>query len=237
MTMSASAEVLQGSSVIGSMTPEAMPQPVEIRCEPNLWNPGSFAREQILGLVRRVFFASALRPVRQVVFSAADPHIDVSALCDLVARALALETSSQVVTVSRHQGLEEAGHRRAHLQGAASMISCSTQMAVNLWRVRTSCLQKHNEAGSPADWISKLAELRSYFEYAVIEGPPAAISSEAAVLGQMTDGLILVLGAHSTRKATARKLKESLEGANSRILGTVLSERRFPIPERIYSRL
>jgi hypothetical protein len=235
--MSASAEVLQGSAEIGSMAGEARPQPVGIQDEPTLWSPGSFAREQILGLVRRVFFAGTLRPVKQVVFSAADSHTDVSGLCDLVARALALETSSQVATVSRHQGLEEAGHRRAHLHGAASMISCSTQMSINLWRVRTTCLRKQNEAGSSTDWISKLAELRSYFEYAVIEGPPAAVSSEAAVLGQITDGLILVLGAHSTRKATARKLKESLEGAHSRILGTVLSERRFPIPERIYSRL
>jgi Mrp family chromosome partitioning ATPase len=80
-------------------------------------------------------------------------------------------------------------------------------------------------------------ELRNEFEYAVIEGPVAAISSEAALLGQLTDGIILVVGAHSTRKATARKIKETLEGAQSRILGTVLSDRRFPIPEKIYSRL
>jgi len=86
-------------------------------------------------------------------------------------------------------------------------------------------------------WLSCLLELRTEFEYVVIQGPVAAISSEAALLGQLTDGLILVLGAHSTRRATARKIKEILERSQSRILGTVLSERRFPIPERIYSRL
>jgi hypothetical protein len=46
-----------------------------------------------------------------------------------------------------------------------------------------------------------------------------------------------VLGAHSTRRATARKIKETLEAAQARILGTVLSERTFPVPERIYRRL
>jgi hypothetical protein len=35
----------------------------------------------------------------------------------------------------------------------------------------------------------------------------------------------------------ARKIKETLEGAQVRILGTVLSDRVFPIPEEIYRRL
>src|SRR4029077_20951699 len=36
------------------------------------WNPEDFAREQIRGLVRRVFFSNVERPVRQVIFSALD---------------------------------------------------------------------------------------------------------------------------------------------------------------------
>jgi Mrp family chromosome partitioning ATPase len=93
------------------------------------------------------------------------------------------------------------------------------------------------ESGTGRYWLSCLAELRNEFEYAVIHGPAAGISSEAALLGQLADGIILVLEAHSTRKATARKIKETLEGAQSRILGTVLSKRTFPVPERIYRRL
>ena len=86
-------------------------------------------------------------------------------------------------------------------------------------------------------WLSHLAALRNEFEFAVIHGPTAGTSSEAALLGQLTDGIILVLGAHSTRRATARQIKETLEAAHCRILGTVLSQRTFPVPERIYRRL
>jgi Mrp family chromosome partitioning ATPase len=56
-------------------------------------------------------------------------------------------------------------------------------------------------------------------------------------VGQLADGIILVLDARSTRRATARKIKETLQGARSQILGTVLSERVFPVPESIYRRL
>jgi Mrp family chromosome partitioning ATPase len=65
----------------------------------------------------------------------------------------------------------------------------------------------------------------------------AGISSEAAVLGQLADGIILVLAAQCTRRAAARKIKETLEASQARILGTVLSGRIFPVPERIYRRL
>jgi Mrp family chromosome partitioning ATPase len=86
-------------------------------------------------------------------------------------------------------------------------------------------------------WLSGLSELRREFEYAVIHGPPAGISSEAALLGRLTDGIVLVLRAHSTRRVTARKIKGAMETAEVTILGTVLSERTFPIPAGIYRRL
>jgi Mrp family chromosome partitioning ATPase len=71
----------------------------------------------------------------------------------------------------------------------------------------------------------------------VVEGPVASNSSEAALMAQLADGIILVLEARSSRKATLRKIKEVLEATPCRILGTVLSERAFPMPERIYRRL
>ena len=39
--------------------------------------------------------------MKQVVFSAAEPHTDVASLCDQVGRALALETSAHIAIVSR----------------------------------------------------------------------------------------------------------------------------------------
>jgi hypothetical protein len=123
-------------------------------------------------------------------------------------------------------------------RGKGAIKSWATQTSINLWRVPEFGPQEFGEeSGTGRYWLSCLAELRNEFEYAVIQGPVAGLSSEAALLGQLADGIILVLGAHSTRRATARKIKETLEAAQSRILGTVLSERRFPVPEGIYRRL
>jgi hypothetical protein len=237
--MSANAEVLRGSELTGSeLTGSRVREsaPVEVFRETEAWNPEDFAREQIRSLVRRVFFASGGPPITQVVFSAAEPHTDVSSICDQVGQALALETSAHIAVVGREADEGERGDRRC--AGRIAIKSWSRQTAANLWRVPGFGLREWGEdSGTGRYWVSCLAELRNEFEYAVIHGPVAGISSEAALLGQLTDGIILVLGAQSTRKATARKIKETLEAAQSRILGTVLSERRFPVPERIYHRL
>jgi Mrp family chromosome partitioning ATPase len=92
-------------------------------------------------------------------------------------------------------------------------------------------------SGPGLHWLRWLEELRNEFEFVVIQGPAAGASSEAALLGQLTDGIILVLDARSTRRAAARMAKETLDAAQCRILGTVLTQRMFPIPERIYRRL
>ncbi len=240
--MSARADILPTSEVIETTAAEsALPQ-VEDSCEKNVeknvWNPEDFAREQIRGLVRLVFFAGGVRPVKEVVFSAAEPRLDVTSICNEVARSLALETHADVALVEFEPSLAEVRSLRGHGKEKAAIKSWSTQMTTNLWRVPKRALCEYgDESVRGHHWISCLAQLRAEFEYLVIQGPVAGTSSEAALLGQSTDGIILVLAAHSTRRATARKIKEAIEAARSRILGTVLSERTFPIPETIYHRL
>ena len=97
--MSANADVWQSDDFIGSAVQESALRQVEVFREPEVWNPEDFAREQIRGLVQRVFFASGGRPVTQVVFSGAEPHTDVAGLCDQVGQALALETSAHIAVV------------------------------------------------------------------------------------------------------------------------------------------
>jgi len=57
------------------------------------------------------------------------------------------------------------------------------------------------------------------------------------LLGYLSDGVILVLEANSTRRAAAQRAVQVLHATNARLLGSVLSGRTFPIPEEIYRRL
>jgi hypothetical protein len=231
-----SANVVQDWELQPRTTPAEWPRTAAVR-EVNDWSSHDFAWEQIRGLVRRVFFASGARFPKQVAFSAMGAGIDVANLCEQAGWALALETNADVAVVREENSVPEGN--TPHLPAMRGTIkSCSTQTAINLWRVPASCRHKcSQEPGTGKSWLSFLAQLRNEFEYAVIQAPVAGTSSEAALLGQFADGIILVLEAHRTRRAAARTIKKTLQSAQCRILGTVLSERTFPVPERIYRSL
>ena len=234
--MNASAHVLPRPGIIEAPAQQTASRQIAERGT-NGWNPQDFAREQIRGLVWRVFVAGGARPVKRVVFSGAEPNLDVGAICEQVARILALETRAHVALVECAETIVEASRICLASKPKATIKSRSTAMTANLWRVPGTVCEPINGVMTALDWISRLADLSNEFEYLLIRGPAAGISSEAALLGRLTDGVILVLGAHSTRKATARKIKEGLKSAQCRILGSVLSERTFPIPDGIYRRL
>jgi protein-tyrosine kinase len=201
------------------------------------WNPEDFARTQIRVLVRRVFFANVERPVRQVVFSAMDPETDVKSICRQVGEALARETASSVALVGQHLQVlrEPETYRSKNPDGSTSLRESATRLQSNLWLVPVP--EQHEVRGTTVGLHSYLGAVRRAFEYSILEGPPAGESNEATSMAQFADGIILVLSAHRTRRVVARKIKEMLEATQARVLGTVLTDRAFPIPAGIYRRL
>ena len=203
------------------------------------WNLENYERKQIDGLVRRVFFSDTVRPVRQVVFSAVDRETDVRSICRRVGEALALETTETVAVMGgclrllrEVEGQKEDGTRPGNLP---PLRRIAAKVRGNLWLVPAA----GGDRGPvpTASLHSYLGELRREFEYSIVEGPPAGEANETTAMAQFADGIILVLAAQQTRRIAALRIKETLEGVHARLLGTVLSDRVFPIPEGIYRRL
>ena len=97
--------------------------------------------------------------------------------------------------------------------------------------------QEPNGSLNPARLRSRIAELRDEFDYVLVDTPAIHLYGDAVLLGQLTDGIILVVGSNTTRRESARLAKESIEAAQVPVLGAVLNRRTFPIPEMIYQNL
>jgi len=82
-----------------------------------------------------------------------------------------------------------------------------------------------------------MTELRTQFDYVLIDTPAIASSNDATVLGSSTDGLVMVLKANSSRRESARGAIHDLRAAKVKVLGAVLNQRTFPIPQAIYDKL
>ena len=84
---------------------------------------------------------------------------------------------------------------------------------------------------------ARSTELRKAFDFVIVDAPPVSRYADANVLGQLSDGIVLVLEAEYTRREAARRSVESLRSSEVQILGAVLNKRTFPIPDKIYNRL
>jgi Mrp family chromosome partitioning ATPase len=253
-------EKTQQDDRAGQGSPASLQPGAEAATEKWVWNPDGFAREQLRGLVQRIFFSQATVRMRQVVISAAESGTDVSDICLQVGEALSQETSASVVVVAGDvSGLP--AELSAGLSGGVSgneeqqpdsprRSALATRVYGNLWltpglRRRETVVSAggdvtrnvRREMISSAAWYSRLCDFRREFEYSILEGPAAGESSDSAIAAQVADGMILVLTAHGTRRATVHRIQETLKSTQTHLLGTILAERRFPIPEGIYRRL
>jgi Mrp family chromosome partitioning ATPase len=82
----------------------------------------------------------------------------------------------------------------------------------------------------------RISELRIFFKYVLIHSP-ARSDRAAAPPSFGADGLVLIIEANSTRRERVRQVMEELRMLGTPILGVVLNNRTFPIPDAIYHKL
>ena len=210
------------------------------------WSPEAFAHGQVRGLVSQVFLAAGPKPVRQVLFVPVDAGTQTGELCLRVSEQLAESVSGTVCMVSLMSDSLAGGFSGVHCGDASAsrqkragdLRDLAQQVSSNLWFMPAEVFTGHREdAFSPVFLRARLAEMRLEFDYTVLQGPSAATCCEAAVVGGLCDGAVLVLEANVTRRLTAQRVKERLHAANVRLFGTVLTERKFPIPRALYNRV
>ena len=233
--MSSHVEILH-SPIIASAASTAADQvaaPVHVQEEHS-----RFAYAQVERLVHQLFFSASIKLPRQVVFSAIDEEVDVGGICTNVAETLAARVPGSVGVIAANAWSRDVRSCSFGSRRTEALRDVSEKVAPNLWSVAGPVFWgKSPSSGSPA-WVrERLSELRGEFDYSIIHAPAASLYSGTALLGQASDGIVLIIEANYTRRATALKTKEMLHAANVRLLGTILSGRTFPIPEGVYKRL
>lgn len=108
----------------------------------------------------------------------------------------------------------------------------------NLWLVVAGSMKEATSESLNAQKLAmRFAELRAEFDFLLVDTPAVDVHPDAVLLGQMTDGIVLIVGSDSTRRETARNAKLSFETAQIPVLGAVLNRRTFPIPDAIYRKI
>lgn len=190
--------------------------------------------EQIHGLVHRIFFSHESTLVRHVGFVTVDASTDAANLCLDVAKALARENAYDVGLIDARTDAEPL-HARLKLP-SPKRVDGNWQIAPRLWMVpRQTWLPKPCGQRVTDQSLSRLREVTADFDFSIV--CCANVSWLTASIGLACDGLVLVLAAHKTRRLVATQIKQQLSKAQVQLLGTVLVERRFPVPQGLYRSL
>ena len=190
--------------------------------------------EQIHALVQQLFFRPESRPVRHVGLATIEPSTATATLCLEVARALAAEDRYDVGLIDAYP---DSVPLETQLQIPPPNPAVATwPIAPRLWMVpRQSWLPDADGRRLTDRNLSRLRELTTEFDFSILCCAP--VSWLTASIVQTCDGLVLVLTANKTRRLVATQIKDQLSKAQVPLLGTVLAERRFPVPQGLYRNL
>jgi capsular exopolysaccharide synthesis family protein len=205
-------------------------------------------REESLKLVQRLFLTSEQAPPKAVMFAAIDSGNGCSRMCATTAQLLAENVSGSVCLVEgnfrtpslpglfgvgNHHGLADSLREEGAIRGFAKQASRD-----NVWLLSSGSLGRDSSNLLNCDRMKeRIAELRSAFDYVLIDAPPLNSYADAMVFGRLADGIVLVLEANATRREAALRVMERLQATRIPVLGAVLNKRTFPIPSAIYKRL
>jgi Mrp family chromosome partitioning ATPase len=167
-----------------------------------------------------------------VVFSSVDGS-GSSEICLRAAEVLAAVVPASLCLVSASLPAFYHGSQKGHeWRGLTSAMTSSEPITKfilrttfkNLWFMPVRSDDVARPYLFPSDQLrSRMIELKKQFNYILIDAPPVTSSPNAVVLGQLADGVILVIEANSTRYESARLAKETFDEAKVNLLGAILT--------------
>lgn len=234
--------------------PDVLPRSIVACLRPSANLPEAVYSE-ISKLVHRLFLMSAwsiasVTSEHALVFSGFEQGNGPSRVTAITSDMLAGEAPNVSVcavdadfrnpSLHDHFGLSNRTGLADALQHPAVSHHFTCRVAKNLWIM--SCGTPPQRTNGYSRISSKtaqavMADLRRNFDYVLITAGSITGSSEVLALGQAAGGVILVIEANSTRREIAEKYIKSFQAANVRVLGAVLHNRTFPIPQYLYALL
>jgi len=208
-------------------------------------NRGARTYEELNRLVQGLFL-NGPTSARQVVFTGAGPRVGCTWICTHAAEVLCSQTTRDVCLVDANRGSPGIGEYFNIRNGPGffdalathdSMQRFTWKVANNLWVMPAGGNLEGETVVSTDGFDLQLLELGRQFDFVLFDAAPVATNSSSLVIATLADGTVLVLKAgHTPRRAVGHALKE-LATAHAKVLGTVLNQRDYPVPEAIYQRL
>jgi Mrp family chromosome partitioning ATPase len=195
--------------------------------------PQTLASDLMAGLVQRIFLQPQQKPPRLVVFAAVDHGNGCSQIAATAARALTASAPGAVCLVeanfrspalprmlgtTNYQGFTDALLQQGSIRSFMKPIG-------SLWLLSSGPVAADSPNLLAAERMrARFAELRAEFNFVILDAPPLSRYADAIAMGQLSDGMVLVLEAGSTRQDAALTAVRHVRSSRIQVLGAVLNK-------------
>lgn len=247
-TVTSAEESESSASVVDDISPVAIPTAIDIAalasCRSGNWAPSSnlisfvdrpqgssVGAEQFRRLRSRLYQIREKQPLKRILVSSSIPGEGKTFVCANLARALARHGRTRVLLIdadlrkpSLHAalGAPDTPGLSDYLQGTADELAVIQRGSLDgLFFIAGGCTQASADTFSGSRFQTLMAHAAELFDWVIVDSSPVVPVSDATVVAQHCDGVLLVVKAETTPFDLAQKARD--EFRNSVVLGVVLN--------------
>lgn len=192
-----------------------------------------FIQNAVKTLATNIRFASVDDPVRSIVVTSSIPNEGKTTIATNLAQALASGGKTVLIVECDMRRRSLASALGTHARNGIYAV-LSGQVELDDAVVRTSTrnvwfLDSEPHIPNPVDILgskrfhSFIERLKDEYDYVVLDTPPLSAFIDAAVLGSVADGTLLVVRRNFVRREEVLSAYEQLKKTEANVLGTVLN--------------
>lgn len=192
-----------------------------------------FIQNAVKTLATNIRFASVDDPVRSIVVTSSIPNEGKTTIATNLAQALVSGGKTVLIVECDMHRRSLASALGTHARNGIYAV-LSGQVELDDAVVRTSTrnvwfLDSEPHIPNPVDILgskrfhSFIERLKDEYDYVVLDTPPLSAFIDAAVLGSIADGTLLVVRRNFVRREEVLSSYEQLKKAEANVLGTVLN--------------
>ena len=180
---------------------------------------------------------------RVVAVTSATPGEGVSHVVDLLAEELAAQTQNRVLRADAValQNIRATDpnqiSRYCEETDIDNLLTLSADASAPSVSVVGGSRRASNWESTPEYRAECLKALRWNFDYVLIDCPSPAESSEVTTLAPLVDGVCVVVKAAQTRRGQIQRCRQIIDNSGGNLLGFILNQRKYPVPNWLYQRL
>jgi capsular exopolysaccharide synthesis family protein len=127
--------------------------------------------------------------------------------------------------------------------GLTELLMDKIEMSEALFNIDVENLTFISAGSVPANPVELLSSdpmnrlltvMKTKFDHIIIDTPPVISVTDAGIVGAQADGVIMVIQAGRTQRGIVKRATELLHQSHSKILGHVLTNIEYHLPEYIY---